>query len=179
MKQTVMRPVDLLVLIHLAVDDRDARTYAAVASNLGVAASAVHGSVARARAARLMGAPSDRDFVVHFPAFERFLLHGAPYAFPATVGRPQRGIPTGVHAFDDTRDLVLEPSGSHVWPRASGTHVGTSIAPLHGSVPDIASGRPLLYQALAAFDALRIGNVRERELATARLSSLLKDGELA
>ena len=171
MKQLTLRPVDLLVLLYLAVAERPVRTYADIGTGTGVALSAAHGSVARVRAARLM---DHQDLVAHGPALESFVLHGARYAYPPTVGRPQRGVPTGVHVLDDVRDLALDPSGLHVWPTPRGTRFGTAIAPLHPSVPNVVADQPALYQALAAFDALRLGSARERALAGERLVASLR-----
>jgi hypothetical protein len=52
-----------------------------------------------------------------------------------------------------------------VWPFIGGTVRGGSVIPLYSSAPAAAARSPALYENLALFDALRMGNARERALA--------------
>ncbi len=51
--QVALRPQDLIVLFRLALEHGPAPTYAALAAELGMTASEVHGAVERAIAAQL------------------------------------------------------------------------------------------------------------------------------
>ena len=53
--QIVLRPQDLVVLLRLALERGPAPTYAALAAELGMTASEIHGAVDRAVAAQLQG----------------------------------------------------------------------------------------------------------------------------
>lgn len=48
-----------------------------------------------------------------------------------------------------------------------------ALEPLHPVVPEVASRDPQLGEALALFDAIRIGKTRERALAVEELSRRL------
>ena len=60
-------------------------TYGELAESLGMSSSEVHASVGRAKAARLVNIEDNRPIIVR-AAVREFLLHGAKYAFPATLG---------------------------------------------------------------------------------------------
>lgn len=172
-KQLVLRPQDLVVAAKLALaGDRRDFTLSAIAIELDMAVSAVHGSIKRAEAARLVTRAHGSIRAVRATVRE-FLLYGAKYAFPAVSGPMTRGVLTGVGApffaahFDQSKQLAP------VWPHASGAAYGPSIAPLHASVPAAAMVDPDFYELMALFDAVRAGAARERELAVEAISGRL------
>jgi hypothetical protein len=54
-----------------------------------------------------------------------------------------------------------------------GPRRGIALAPVHTIVPNAARKDPKLGELLALFDAIRIGNAREQELATKLLAEHL------
>ena len=56
-----------------------------------------------------------------------------------------------------------------VWPYPKGEERGQSVEPLYPTVVESAQQNPKLYELLALVDALRVGRVRERELAAIEL----------
>ena len=61
-----------------------------------------------------------------------------------------------------------------VWPHEDGTTRGVILLPLYPKLPLAAKQDQALYELLALFDALRIGQAREREMARAFLEDRLK-----
>ena len=64
-------------------------------------------------------------------------------------------------------NALIAPSSDPVpvWPYADGSVRGVALTPLYPSAPAAALRSPALYENLALFDALRMGNARERKLA--------------
>jgi hypothetical protein len=124
----------------------------------------VHGALKRAEQARLL-AFIDKQPRIITPAFKEFLLHGARYVFPAARGAMVGGVPTAYAA--PPLDALIVPSSDPppVWPHAEGSARGIALIPLYPSAPAAALRSPALYENLALFDALRMGNARERALA--------------
>ncbi len=60
-----------------------------------------------------------------------------------------------------------------VWPHADGRVRGSALLPLYPNLPLAAEKDPALYELLALFDALRIGQAREREIARTLLEERL------
>jgi hypothetical protein len=134
-----------------------------------MSSSEVHASVGRAKAARLVNIEHDRPVVVG-AALKEFLLHGAKYAFPATLGSPTRGMPTA-YAAPPLASRISQPNElPPVWPDPTGEQRGISFHPLYPTAPTAAKRDRQLYELLALFDALRGGAARERQIATQLLS---------
>jgi hypothetical protein len=96
-----------------------------VAGSLGEAAQKLNPINRRVRAKTDM---EDRPLVVR-AALKEFLLHGAKYAFPATLGSPTRGIPTA-YAAPPLVTLVSQPNElPPVWPDAEGKQRGVTFHP--------------------------------------------------
>lgn len=162
--QVTLKPQDLMVLLKLLAVGEKSNTYSSLADALGVSSSEVHAGVGRAKSARLLTVENDRPVVVR-AALKEFLLHGAKYAFPATLGSPARGIATG-YAAPPLVTLVSQPNElPPVWPDAAGDRRGITFHPLYPTAPLAARKDRVLYEFLALFDALRGGAARERQLA--------------
>ena len=67
--------------------------------------------------------------------------------------------------------IAASNATSPVWPDPAGSTRGQALYPLYPSAPLAARSDPQLYEFLALVDAIRIGNVREQQLA----ESLLKE----
>ncbi len=158
----------MVLLKLLAVGERS-HTYGSLSEALGVSSSEVHASIGRAKSARLLAVENGRPVVIR-AALKEFLLHGAKYAFPATLGSPVRGMPTA-YAAPPLITLVSQPNElPPVWPDAEGTQRGIAFHPLYPTAPLASRKDRVLYEFLALFDALRGGAARERQLAARILS---------
>lgn len=169
-----LKPQDLVVLLKLAAHSGERPPYGRLAAELHMSVSEVHAAVQRSLASGLAADDSDPRPVTG--ALHEFLVHGARYAFPARLGGPVRGMPTGFAA--PALKKLLAPSNDlpPVWPDAAGGTRGLEVAPLYRSVPDAARGDEHLYTLLALVDALRIGGARERRLAAEELETRLEAG---
>jgi hypothetical protein len=105
-------------------------------------------------------------------ALMEFLQYGIAYAFPAKPGPIVRGIPTA-HSGPPLNTLI-EPSGDeYVWPSATGQLRGQAISPLYKNVVKAVKGDHELHELLSLVDAIRVGRVREKQLAIAELKKRL------
>jgi hypothetical protein len=169
-RQIVLRPQDFVMLLKLAVTPHQLSfTYAEIAGDLGIAASAAHAGLRRAKAAKLiLGTPSS-PAALNRAGLREFVIHGAKYAYPATAGPEARGIPTSFAALPLSEVIAQSSELMPVWPCEEGTTRGLALYPLYPAVPFAARRDQPLYEVLALFDALRTGAARERELATQEL----------
>lgn len=173
-QQVVMRPQDLVVLIKLAVRQNDSFTYSGVGRELYMSASEIHGSLGRARLARLVTDTEGDGARVARELLREFMLHGARFAFPPVSGSLTRGMPTAYAGPILREQLIMPNEPPPVWPHTKGSVRGMALHPLYPSVPRAAERDPKLYEALSLFDAIRIGAAREREIASAALSKTLE-----
>jgi hypothetical protein len=104
---------------------------------------------------------------------EEFLIHGLKYVFPAYPGALVRGVPTA-HSAEPLKGLLMvDDLNPLVWPSATGKVKGQEITPLYGSVPEVVGADSLFYELLCLVDSLRVGKVREQELAAVELKKRL------
>jgi hypothetical protein len=124
-------------------------------------------------AARLAGFV-DGNVMPILPALRKFIVNGAPFVYPAVRGEITIGIPTAHGAPPLNQLLVGNEEPLPVWPDANGLARGESLLPLYPRLPDATRSDPQLYELLALFDALRVGQARERALASEELEKRLK-----
>lgn len=165
-----LKPFDIVVVLQAHLWSSDTPwSYERLGAAVGVSASQAHSALRRVSVAGLFR-ERDRSLRVH--AFTGFAAHGIPYVFPALPGSSAKGMPTA-HAAAPLSDQIVGGI-PYVWPCAEGVD-GLAIEPLHPSVPEAAARDPKLYAALALVDALRVGRVRERQLAVPALERLLAE----
>ncbi len=166
----MLRPSDLIAVLK-AHSAGDSWTYSGLAHELGVSASRVHDSLRRAARSRLFE-PRDRRVLVR--NLEEFLIHGARFAFPASLGPVALGVPTAAFA-SPMRDLLSAAGEPLVWPYVGPDSVrGQSVTPLHPKVPEIALRDARMHELLAVVDSLRLGGTRERQVAAVALKERLR-----
>lgn len=171
----MLRSQDILILLKIAPWGQQ-WTFDQIAHELGLSASVVHRGVDRATKAGLYSRPRRE---VNRSALIEFLIHGARYTFPAKWGGEARGIPTAWAAPPLREKLLSSGENMPVWPSASGEVRGIALEPLHPAVPGAATKYPELGELLALIDAIRIGNARERGLASKELERRLKASAIA
>jgi hypothetical protein len=163
-KHSGMRPLDTLVLVQIALYGNNDWLAKDLSNKLKISASEVSESLNRSAIAGLLSA--DKKMVMSKALLE-FLEFGLKYAFPQRPGPLVRGIPTA-HSAPPLNQL-LQVDDPFVWPYRDGTLRGQSIEPLYKTVPEISLQDKELYEVLALLDSLRVGKVREQNLAVEEL----------
>ena len=143
-----------------------------LAEALQLSQSEISKSVARSKFAGLLDPTGKKIMKL---AFMDFLQYGIRYAFPQQPGATVRGIPTA-HSAKPLSDII-NSSENFVWPSGKGKLKGQSIIPLYPAVVDAVQNDESLYEMLALVDAIRVGKVREKELALIELKNRILDGE--
>jgi hypothetical protein len=167
-----LQPFDIVVAVKAHVWPRTDRwSFERLGSAVGVSASQAHAGLRRMERAGLYR-EGDRSLRVH--AFCMFAEHGIPYVFATDVGPPAVGMATAHAALPLSGVLVY--AEAYVWPAAEGV-AGRAVTPLHPAAPAAAARDSQLYAALALIDALRVGRVRERQLAAPALHQILAGPE--
>ncbi len=172
-RQWVLKPQDLAVALKLVSLHGEQMPYAALGKQMRLSQFEVHAAVQRLIAARLVTkhAGPIRPIIA---ALRTFLINGAPYAYPPVRGEATIGFPTS-YAVPPLREQIQASADlPPVWPHPEGTTRGQGVLPLYEQLPLAAVDDPKLYELLALFDALRIGQARERELAKKLLEERLQ-----
>lgn len=165
----MLKPQDIVVLMKLVLE-KPGWTFEKVAGEIDLGPSAIHRSLARAQKAGLYDVRRKR---VNALALFEFLAHGARYVFPAIRSGEARGIPTAWAAPPLVDRLSASGENIPVWPHALGNARGIALEPLHPVVPGAALRDPEFAELLALFDAIRVGDARERRLAVDELGQRL------
>ncbi len=163
--QYQMKPQDIVILLKIIATDNGNWQQKPVAEALIMSQSEISQSVARMQYAGLI---FENGKKVMRSAFLEFLQHGISYVFPQKPGAMVRGVPTAHSALPLNKIILSEEN--YVWPSAKGKMRGQSIIPLFPTVPDAAVKDSQLHELLSLVDALRIGKVRERNLALTELT---------
>lgn len=165
----MIKSQDLVVLLKL-VDQPPGWTFEKIGADLDLSPSVVHRSLDRAQKAGLYD-PQRR--AVRRAALLEFLAHGAKYIFPPVMQGEARGIPTAWGAPPLAKRLSSSRNNVPVWPHPKGKVRGIALEPLHPVAAEAARRDDELAELLALFDAVRIGNARERALAVKDLEQRL------
>lgn len=159
----MLKEVDIAALLYLLTAPR--ASYAQIGAMLGVSKSTAHQAVERLRRAGLLHVPERGVFEVARGPAREFLLFGVRYAALVDTVPRARGISTGLLAVAERGPAATAAPLVAVWPSPLGETVGLGVKPLVPGAPDTALRHPRFYRLLALVDALRLGDVREREEA--------------
>jgi hypothetical protein len=96
-----------------------------------------------------------------------FIVNAVKYSFPVHPGRILKGIPTS-HSANPLKSKIVSDD-KYIWPHLKGTVKGESIEPLYPKASEAALADSKLYEMLALIDSLRVGKVREQEIAKEEL----------
>ena len=172
-----LKPQDLFVLLAMLAHGGRMRNYLALIKSTGLAPSVLHGVMKRAKAAGLMTVDQERYYAVLKPQLKEFVLFGARYAFPAQMGVLTRGVPTSYAAAPLSSLIAPSADAVPVWPHVRGEVRGLALSPLHANVPECAMRDEKIYAVLSLFDAIRAGQVRERNAARELLTPYFNTSE--
>lgn len=183
----MLAPLDLLVVLKLLAKEQrgelsfdspapsrggkrreGAVSYSELAQELGVSPSMAFRSVENGKRCGLLGP----NLSVRRSALHKILL-ASPHIFPAELGAPASGIPTGFAGPPLKDSFHADAADKPVWPHREGPEVGRAVEALHQAAPGAALRDDQLYDLLCLVDALRIGRARERGMAQAKLKDIL------
>jgi DNA-binding Lrp family transcriptional regulator len=159
-----LKPQDILILLKIIALGNQPWYHHTVAQELGISQSEVSQSLNRSKYAGLIDGARKK---VNKIALTEFLLHGVAYAFPQQPGAIVRGVLTA-HAAEPL-NKIINSSEKYVWPYAKGLERGQAIEPLYSTVVEASMNDRDLYELLTMVDAIRVGRVREKEIAKKEL----------
>jgi DNA-binding Lrp family transcriptional regulator len=168
----MIKPQDILILLKIVSLGESKWTQLRLAEGLKISPAEVSNALERSVEAGFINSNKDR---INKQALREFLIHGLKYTFPPKIGAKVRGIATA-HSASPVKEYIHEGEDNFVWSYYKGTKRGLQIEPLYKTVPEVASGSPALYELLVIVDTLRVGRIREVEVAIAELDKRLNDG---
>lgn len=164
-----MRPQDIVILLKLISSKGKGLSHKVMAEELKISASEFSEALERCREAKLI---DNSKVHVNTLALEEFLVHGIKYVYPVAPQAKVRGIETSISA-PVFKDKISQGKEIFVWKSPDGKVRGEEIKPLYKTVPQAIRSDNELYELLALTDVLRIGKIREVELAKQELSKKL------
>jgi DNA-binding transcriptional ArsR family regulator len=159
-----LKPQDIVILLKIIALGEKNWFHHTLAKEIGMSQSEVSQSLNRSRYAGLIDEGRKK---VNKLAFTEFLLHGVTYAFPQKPGALVRGILTA-HAAEPL-NKIINATEKYVWPYAKGNERGQAIEPLFSPVVEASLKDKELYELLTMVDAIRVGKIREKEIAKKEL----------
>lgn len=163
-----MRPQDIVILLKIAAKGKQEWQMKTLANELIISASEVSESLKRSVYAGLI-MPNKKTLLKG--NLLDFLKFGLKYVFPQHPSAIAKGLPTAHSATPLNQDIISEDV--YVWPYIKGEIKGQSIEPLYPTVPQACEKDQKLYELLTLTDALRVGKVREQNLAFENLKKLI------
>lgn len=131
-----------------------------LAYELGISGSEISESINRSITAGLIG--SDKKALKKLALLD-FVKSGLRYVYPQQPGSLVRGIGTAHSAPPLNNQIISEEK--FVWPFGKGNSRGQAIEPLHPGIPEACLRDEKYYELMALTDAIRIGKVREQNIA--------------
>ena len=168
-QQSTMSPQDIAVLLKIVSYGNLAWQQQSLAVALSLSQSEISKSLARSKFSGLLD-PSSK--IVSKASLLEFLQYGIAFAFPVRPGSMVRGLPTGHSA--PPLNNIIQSDEHYVWPSAQGKLRGQAIEPLYKNVAKAVQHDPAWYELLALVDAIRVGRVREKQLAVEELKKRLR-----
>jgi hypothetical protein len=170
-KHNGMRPQDIVVLIKILSFRQSDWRNVNIANSILLSASEVSEALNRCKIAGLIDSKKRK---VNINSFMEFLIYGLKYVFPVQPGAIVKGIPTA-HSASPVKEHIASGNDVYVWPYAKGTQRGQAIEPLYKNLPKAVENDALFYEFLSIIDTIRVGRVREIEIAIEELKKRLKD----
>lgn len=94
----MLKPQDYIILLKLLANPGVEWSQRQLAQALCTSLAEVNGGLKRLENAGLLRKNKQSQFVPIISAAEELLIHGLRYLFPGKLGKPTRGIPTGIAA---------------------------------------------------------------------------------
>ena len=168
-KHNGMRPQDIVVLLKIMSIENINWRNLDVANSLNISPSEVTEALNRCKIAGLIDSKKRK---VNANSIKEFLIYGLKYVFPVEPGALVRGTATA-HSAYPINQLISE-GDIYVWPYAKGNKRGQAIEPLYKTLPAIVEENTVFYELLVIVDTIRVGRVREVQIAIQELEKRLK-----
>lgn len=165
-KHNGMRPHDLAILLKIASNGKEEWYMKDLANELGISASEISESINRSIIAGLIS--SDKKTLKKLALLD-FLKSGLRYVFPQQPGSMVRGVGTAHSALPLSKEIMSDEQ--FVWAFGDGNMRGQAIEPLHPNTPKACLKDEKYYELMALTDALRMGKLREQNLALEMIKS--------
>jgi len=159
-----LKSQDIVILLKIIALGDKSWFHHTIAQELNMSQSEVSQSLNRSRYAGLIDNARKK---VNKIAFTEFLIHGVGYAFAQQPGPLVRGMLTAHSA--KPLNNIIHAVDKYVWPDAKGLDRGQAIEPLYATVVAASQKDNDLYELLTLVDAIRVGRVREKEIAKKEL----------
>jgi len=166
-----MRPHDVVVLLKIAIKGDNRWLMKDLANELEISASEITESINRSLLAGLLS--SDKRSLNKLALID-FLKSGLQYVFPQHPGPVTRGMETA-HSAPPLK-YVISSNETYVWPYAKGETRGQAIEPLHPKLPEASLRDHRFYELAALTDSVRVGRVREKQMALEIIQKRLNNG---
>lgn len=164
-----MRPQDIVILLKIISKGKENWHLKDLAYELNISQSEVSDSLNRSALAGLVEVEKKKK--VHRNSLMEFLQYGLHYVFPASPGSMVNGIYTA-HSHSYMQHF-FKSEMMYVWPYSKGEVRGLAIEPLYPGQPEACLQDELLYKMLALIDVIRVGRVREMNVAIKELRALI------
>lgn len=174
-RQWVLKPQDLAILFKLVALAGTWLPYKEMAKQMFLSQFEAHAAMQRLVAARLAREEGGQIFPIK-QSLQSFVLSGAAYVYPAVRTEITIGFPTAYGASPLREQVMFADQFPPVWPspEGEGTARGPGMLPLYEKAPYAALADRALYEMFSLFDALRIGQAREQNLAGGLLAERLR-----
>lgn len=170
-KHNGMRPQDIVVLIKIISLQQPDWKNIDIANAILISPSEVSEALNRCKIAGLIDSKKRK---VNMNSFFEFLIYGLKYVFPVQPGSVVKGIPTA-HSASPIKEHISSGNDIYVWPYPKGTQRGQAIEPLYKNLPKAVENDKMFYELLVIIDTIRVGRVREIEIAIEELKKRLKN----
>lgn len=158
-----LKPQDIVILLKIITLGNTSWFHHTIAEELEMSQSEVSQSLNRSLYAGLIDSSKKK---VNRLAFKE-LLNSISYVFPQHPGAIVRGVLTAHSA--PPLNTMIQSNENYVWPFAKGNDRGQAVEPLYRTVVKASLKDTSLYELLTLVDAIRVGRVREKELAKREL----------
>ncbi len=159
-KNSNLKPQDIIIIMKIISKGKNPWKIADLAYELGLSSGELSNGLERLKTSELI------DSTKKIPMrsnLKDFLFFGLKYAFPARIGKYERGVLTA-HSYGVMRKKIVSET-KYVWPHFEGTHKGISVSPLFKNAAEASLSDEKLHQYLALIDCIRVGKVREKKIA--------------
>ena len=173
-RQWALKPQDLAILFKLVALGGQWLPYQEMAKQMYLSQFETHAAMQRLVACRLARTEEDGNVRPIMQVLHPFVFYGAAYVYPAVRTQITIGFATAYGAVPMKEHVLFADEFPPVWPHAEGTVRGPGLLPLYENAPLAARDDVTLAQMMTLFDALRIGQAREREKAGELLAARLR-----
>jgi hypothetical protein len=160
--QWSLKPQDIAILLKLVCLRGQWLPYEELATQMHISQSEAYAAVQRLLAARLAAVGEDNVIRPVKGELHAFIYYGAAYFFPAIRTETTIGFPTAYGTSPLREQVLFANEFPPVWPHKDGDTRGPGLVPLYEDLPLAAQKDSCLKELLSLFDALRIGQARER-----------------